>query len=85
MNEEVWGGRLLQSTHTPGDPCKCWEALLENVLGDNKVRVHYFRMEKQTQMPPVAKRAMYIYEAALSGYFLFSYLIESWIQRSISL
>lgn len=83
MNEEAGG--LLQSTHTPGDPCVCWEALLENVVGDNKVRVHYFRMEKQTQMRPVAKRETYIQEAALSGYFLFSYLVESWIQRNISL
>ena len=83
MNEEVGG--LLQSTHPPEDPCVCWEALLENVLGENKIRVHYFRMEKQTQMPPMAKQVMYIYEAALSGYFLFSYLIESWIQRNISL
>jgi len=30
-------------------------------------------MEKETQMPPTAKQVMIIYEAALSGYFLFSY------------
>jgi hypothetical protein len=40
--------------------------------GGNKARLHYSRMEKQSQMFPVLKRVAYICEAAFLGYFLFS-------------
>lgn len=46
-------------------------------LGREQSQGHYFRMEKQTRMPPVVKLVMVLYEAALSDYLLFSYFARA--------
>ena len=76
VNKEVPFGELLQITHTQEDLCVCWEAFLENILGEDKVRAQYFRMEKQAQMPPVAKQVRDLYIWSCPFRLLFVFLLD---------
>lgn len=53
----------------------CWEAFLENVLGEDKVRAQYLRMEKQAQMPPVVTKRVRDLHMKLSFQFLLPFFL----------
>ena len=54
----------------------CWEALLENVLGEDKVRAQYLKMEKQAQMPPVTKQVRDLHIWSSPFRFLLVFLLD---------